>query len=83
MSSCETDTALVPAPEGYDVDFCNPQRRADIATYWCFGVGMVLSLLFTAQRLYVKLGIGTGWQVDDSKLFLDLRLHTARRIPLR
>lgn len=67
MSSCETATALVPAPEGYEADLCNPERRADIATYWCFGGGMILSLLFTAQRLYVKLGVRTGWQVDDSE----------------
>lgn len=67
MSLCENVTAVAAAPEGYDVDLCHPQQRAAIATYWCFGIGLVLSLLFTAQRLYVKLGIGTGWQVDDSR----------------
>lgn len=68
MSSCNQNvTAFLPAPEGYDVDFCNPQRRAQHACYWCFGWGAALSILFTAQRLYVKLGIGTGWHFDDSR----------------
>lgn len=60
-------TAALPAPDGYVVDFDNPERRADVATYWCFGVGMSLAMLFTAQRVYVKLGIGTGWRLDDCK----------------
>lgn len=62
------DTALFPAPPGYVVDFDNPQRRADVATYWCFGIGVALSIVFTAQRVYVKLGLRTGWTMDDCKL---------------
>lgn len=64
-------TALYPAPEGYVVDFDNPQRRADVATYWCFGIGVALSIVFTAQRVYVKLGLGTGWTLDDCELYFD------------
>lgn len=67
-------TAVVPAPAGYVVDFENPQRRGDIATYWCFGVGVTLAMLFTAQRVYVKLGLGTGWAADDCKVFFFLLL---------
>lgn len=60
-------TSLVPAPEGYIVDFDNPQRQGNVATYCCFGVGMFLAMLFTAQRLYVQLGLGRNWQIDDSE----------------
>jgi len=58
-------TAL-PAPPGYIVDFDNPQRQSNIATYWIVGVGNALSLLFLAQHLYVnsvvrrKLGLIDG-----------------------
>lgn len=62
-------TVLIPAPEGYVVDFANPQRRADIATYWVCGIGVFIAILFTIQRLYVKLVIGSGLQIDDCKSF--------------
>ncbi|KAF3765348.1 hypothetical protein M406DRAFT_16195, partial [Cryphonectria parasitica EP155] len=58
----------IPAPAGYVVDFDHPQRHADLATYWCFGVGIVLALLFTAQRVYVKLVTGISLQLDDALL---------------
>lgn len=64
MASVET---LIPAPPGYVVDFEHPQRRGDLATYWCFGVGITMAVLFTAQRLYVKLCLGIGWAADDSE----------------
>lgn len=59
--------SLVPAPEGYVVDFDNPQRLADKATYWCFGVGTLMSVLFTGQRIYVRSVVRTPWQLDDGE----------------
>lgn len=61
--------ALFPAPAGYVVDFDNPQRRGDVASYWCFGCGVFLAALFAIQRVYVKIGLGMGWTADDCKSF--------------
>lgn len=58
-------TGVIPAPAGYVVDFENPQRRGDVATFWCFGLLVPVAMLFTAQRVYVKLGLGIGWAADD------------------
>ncbi|KAH7317034.1 hypothetical protein B0I35DRAFT_512840 [Stachybotrys elegans] len=46
---------LIPPPEGYEVDFENPQRNAHISMYIVFGIGMVVSHAFLGQYLYVKL----------------------------
>ncbi|KAK7943540.1 uncharacterized protein PG986_012653 [Apiospora aurea] len=56
---------LAPPPDGYVVNFEHPQRRADIQTYWCFGVGNLLALIFLAQRFYTKLHIVKSLQLDD------------------
>lgn len=58
---------LVPAPEGYVVDFDNPQRLDRVAAYWCYGVGVFFSVVFTAQRIYVKIALKLPWQLDDCK----------------
>lgn len=60
-------TSLVPPPDGYVVDFANPQHSAQLAAFWCFGVGVFLSLLFTAQRVWVKWVLRSPWCWDDSK----------------
>ncbi|KAJ4157626.1 hypothetical protein NW754_009270 [Fusarium falciforme] len=39
----------IPPPEGYEVDFDNPQRNSVTAAYWLFGVGNFLALLFYAS----------------------------------
>jgi len=61
-------TAL-PAPPGYIVNFDNPERQSDVATYIIVGVGNLLSILFMGQHLYVngvvrrKLGLIDGmWE---------------------
>lgn len=63
--------ALGQPPDGYVVDFEHPQRRADIQTYWCFGVGNFLALIFLAQRFYTKLHVVKSFQLDDG-MFLNL-----------
>lgn len=59
--------AMLPAPPGYAVDFNHPLRRHDIVniTYFIWGLGMVLSCLFLAQRLYVKLTVRKKFGLDD------------------
>lgn len=51
------------------MNFDNPQRRGNIATYWCFAIGNFLSLLFLAQKLYVKLAFASGLELDDGKKY--------------
>ncbi|KAJ0124249.1 integral membrane protein [Diaporthe amygdali] len=70
MSVVDGVVVLVPPPPGYNVDFDNPQRQADVATYWLAGFGLVFAMLFTAQRVYVKLVVVKRFQLDDWLLFL-------------
>jgi hypothetical protein len=58
---------VLPAPEGYVVNFDDPRRNADIAAYWIFGVGFFLATLFLVQRLYVKIFIRRNLGLDDGK----------------
>ncbi|KAM5347352.1 hypothetical protein ACJ41O_010357 [Fusarium nematophilum] len=55
----------LPPPEGYEVDFDNPQRNSEMAAYWLFGVGNFLALLFMAQRVYVRAAIQKTVKIED------------------
>ncbi|KAJ4314504.1 hypothetical protein N0V84_008845 [Fusarium piperis] len=55
----------IPPPEGYQVDFDNPQRNSVNAAYWLFGVGNFLALLFMLQRVYVRLVIQKTVRLED------------------
>lgn len=57
----------IPPPEGYEVDFDNPQRNSVTAAYWLFGVGNFLTLLFMLQRAYVRLVIQKTLRLEDGK----------------
>lgn len=65
MSVVDGVVVLVPPPPGYVVNFDNPQRQADIPTYWLAGIGLVFAMLFTAQRVYVKSVVVRRFQLDD------------------
>lgn len=56
---------LIPAPEGYKVDFDNPKRNGDITCYCVTGVGSFIALLFLAQRLYVRGVLRKRLKIDD------------------
>ncbi|WQF82932.1 hypothetical protein CDEST_07946 [Colletotrichum destructivum] len=58
-------TTALPAPEGYVVDFGNPQRRDVLETYVTLSVGMIVALFFLFQRMYVKIVIRKRFGVDD------------------
>jgi hypothetical protein len=60
-----TPIAAIPAPAGYVVDFANPQRHGDVAGYWVFGVGLVLSFAFLAMRVYTKVVVARSFAVED------------------
>lgn len=57
----------LPPPEGYVVDFDNPQRNSETAAYWLFGVGNVVCLLFIIQRVYVRAVIQKTFKVEDGR----------------
>ncbi|EWY88525.1 hypothetical protein FOYG_09679 [Fusarium oxysporum NRRL 32931] len=56
---------LLPPPEGYVVNFDNPQRQGVTEAYFVAGFGMAVSFLFFCQRMYVKLFLAGGLQFDD------------------
>lgn len=56
--------ALAP-PEGYVVNFDNPERNSVTAAYWLFGVFNFLCLLFMAQRAYVSIIVQKRVQLED------------------
>ncbi|WQF84422.1 hypothetical protein CDEST_09436 [Colletotrichum destructivum] len=62
-------TVLQP-PDGYVVDFDNPQRQAVPEVYYVAGFGTFLSLLLMAQRLYTKAFLVGRLQWDDVCLLL-------------
>lgn len=59
---------VLAAPEGYVVDFDHPQRQGVPQAYYVAGFGTAISLLFFAQRLYVKVCLAGGLLVDDCEL---------------
>ncbi|CAM1501952.1 Fc.00g039360.m01.CDS01 [Cosmosporella sp. VM-42] len=61
---------LLPAPEGYVIDFNNPQRQGVPDAYYVAAFGTALSVILMGQRLYVKLVLSGGLQIDDVFLLL-------------
>jgi hypothetical protein len=68
MSSENGVLTVIPAPEGYVVDFAQPQRQGGVETYWIVAVGNVLALMFLGQKLYTKIVIDRRFQLDDGEL---------------
>ncbi|KAH7128055.1 hypothetical protein B0J13DRAFT_453815 [Dactylonectria estremocensis] len=62
-----TLVAIAP-PEGYVVDFDNPQRNSVAATYAVSSIGIIAAFLFLLQRLYVKAFIRNKLGIDDALL---------------
>ncbi|KAI1490279.1 hypothetical protein F5X96DRAFT_694779 [Biscogniauxia mediterranea] len=61
-----TVTAL-PPPDGYIVDFENPQRQFVDALSWTSGAISIVTLLFVCQRLYVSFAVEKRVSLDDGK----------------
>lgn len=59
---------LIPPPDGYIVDFENPQQQFVIRSYTVAAVEMTLALLFLIQRLYTKVALMKAFQFEDGKL---------------
>ncbi|KAH8662482.1 hypothetical protein BX600DRAFT_466439 [Xylariales sp. PMI_506] len=61
--------AMAPPP-GYVVDFDNPKRNSVTAAYWLFGVGNLVTILFVAQRVYVRAFVQRHILWEDVCLFV-------------
>lgn len=59
------DLPLVSPPPGQTVNLINPPRNGATAGFWVPGVGMVLSTLFLAIRLYTKACLSRNAGIDD------------------
>lgn len=55
----------IPPPDGYVVDFDNPQRNSVEAAYAVSAVGLTLATMFVGQRLYVKGALRGTLGLDD------------------
>jgi len=71
MATVNGVTTIIPPPDGYDVDFANPQRRLVTETYVVFIVENILALAFLGQRLYTKIRLMKQFQIDDGMVFDD------------
>ncbi|KAM9881126.1 hypothetical protein VDGL01_04752 [Verticillium dahliae] len=61
---------LVPPPEGYVVDFENPQQQKVLEHYLIFGILGPLAFIALLQRYYTKIFLSKGLQVDDAFMCL-------------
>jgi hypothetical protein len=69
MSTVDGVTTIIPPPDGYEVNFANPQRRLITETYVIFIVENILALAFLGQRLYTKIRLMKQFQIDDGIVF--------------
>ncbi|KAF4971251.1 hypothetical protein FSARC_1873 [Fusarium sarcochroum] len=65
MAEINGTVVAVAPPEGYDVDFDNPQRNSVMAIYVVCGIGTSLALFFLFQRLFVKVFVRKNFGIDD------------------
>jgi hypothetical protein len=70
MATINGTEVVLPPPEGYEVNFDNPRRNMMTANYVVYAVGLILSVLFLAQRVFVKIHVHTGLGLDDCTLYL-------------
>jgi FtsH-binding integral membrane protein len=66
MSITNGVLTLIPPPEGYEVDFDNPQRKETTIRqiYWTFGSGLLIAFAFLSQSIYVKLFIRKKFDIE-------------------
>jgi hypothetical protein len=71
MPNINGTTTILAAPEGYIVDFNNPQTQYVVESYAVVAVEMTLCFLFLIQRLYTKIVIMKSFQLEDGTLLVD------------
>jgi hypothetical protein len=75
MSNINGTITIIPAPEGYIVDFDNPQMQYVAQSYIVAAVEMTLAFLFLLQRLYTKIVIVKQFQLEDGELLYKRYTH--------
>jgi hypothetical protein len=65
MPNVNGTETLIPAPEGYVVDFENPQIQYMVESYTVASVEMTIAFLFLVQRLYTKIALMKSFQLED------------------
>lgn len=70
MSMTNGVLTVLPAPEGYVVDFANPARTGDVAGYWVTAFGIGIAAIFLTMRMYTKVFITRNFSIDDAALLL-------------
>jgi hypothetical protein len=68
MPNINGTVTILGAPEGYIVDFDNPQTQYVVESYTVVAVEMTLCFLFLIQRLYTKIVIMRSFQLEDGML---------------
>lgn len=68
MSNTNGTITIIPPPDGYIVDFENPQTQYMYESYAVASVEMTLAFLFLVQRLYTKIVIMKKFQLEDGTL---------------
>ncbi|KAL8365410.1 hypothetical protein RB595_004286 [Gaeumannomyces hyphopodioides] len=58
-------TVFIKPPDGYVVNFSNPQRQSALEHYLVFGILGPLAFVALCQRIYTKIFLGAGFKVDD------------------
>ncbi|RYP46014.1 hypothetical protein DL769_011419 [Monosporascus sp. CRB-8-3] len=58
-------TTFREPPEGYVVNFANPQQHLVLEHYLVFGIGGTLAFLAMLQRIYSKIFLHNGLKIDD------------------
>lgn len=58
---------ILPAPEGYVVNFGDPQQINALPSYVSFGIEAPLATLALIQRFYTKIYLLGGLTVDDGE----------------
>lgn len=56
---------MLPAPDGYLVDFEHPLQRKALENYLIFGIGGTLATMALFQRYYTKVYLSGGLGFDD------------------
>ncbi|KAJ4364604.1 hypothetical protein N0V83_009200 [Neocucurbitaria cava] len=74
MSNVNGTITMLPPPDGYVVNFENPQRRLVTETYILFIVENILAIIFLVQRLFTKTRLMRVFQVDDATVILSWAL---------
>lgn len=58
---------ILPCPDGYIVNFADPQQINALPSYLSFGIEAPLATLALIQRFYTKLYLLGGLTVDDGE----------------